>query len=252
MIFVVVASKQDALEQQRSKLLASDQYAWIDLAFVAHVASAGGQEALEDLFLSSCLPSSGLLLSLPFCLQESKKLQESDLYLFSSSGAQGSVAGAHALLNRVDQGLPVYLDSQSTPFLQKVYCQIQHFVVHAEKGTIKHDDKEILVRKASMGEVISGAAALKKMWQDIEGKEPSNLTLKALEPMVVHGCLLSEKDRKQVHAKVEEVLKISQGQSKAVKATACAKASDAKPSKRKAASAHAEGEAAKAAKSLFS
>ena len=251
-LFHTRASAEETLEQIRQKLLAIDQYAWIDLAFVSHVTGEGGQRALEDSFVKNCLPSSKVLLSLPFCVQASKGLQESDLYVFAGSAAQGSIVGAHALLSKVEQGLPLTLDRQATPFMQKVFCQMQHFIVHAEKGEITYDDQGRLVQTASMGEVISGAPALKKCWQDVESKEASNLTLGRLEPLVIHGHLLSEEDRKKVHAKVEEILKLSQGQSKAVKVRVPAKGSGATTSKRKASN-RAEGEdPAKAAKGLFS
>lgn len=244
---------QEVFETHKAKLFALDRYFFIDQAFIAHLAGDGGQAALEARFLQTCVPSSEVLLGLLFCVQKSKELRESDLYQFSNAGAQGSIDGAHQLLNKIEQGLAITLDGNATEFMQKVFARIQHFVVHTEKGEIKYDDNGKLEQSTDLGAITSGADALKKIWQQIQDQQADALSLKILEPCVVYGHFLSEADRTKAHAKVQEVLKLSQSRSKnrAPKGAGAAKTSDAKGSKRKAASSQAEDAAAKAAKSLF-
>ena len=181
-----VFQSQEVFETHKAKLLGLDRYFFIDQAFIAHLAGDGGQAALEERFLQTCVPSSEVLLGLLFCVQKSKEFRESVLYQLSNTGAQGSIDGAHQLLNKIEQGLAITLDDKATEFTQKVFARIQHFVVHTEKGEIKYDDSGKLAQSEDLGAITLGADALKKIWQQIKDQEANALSLKILEPCVVY------------------------------------------------------------------
>ena len=118
--------------------------------------------------------------------RRAKSFANRSLYQLSNAGAQGSIDGAHQLLNKIEQGLAITLDDKATEFTQKVFARIQHFVVHTEKGEIKYDDSGKLAQSEDLGAITLGADALKKIWQQIKDQEANALSLKILEPCVVY------------------------------------------------------------------
>ena len=56
--------RQETLQAHSDRLLAMDRYAFIDVAFIQHVAGEGGQDRLETVYLQQCLPSKDKLLSI--------------------------------------------------------------------------------------------------------------------------------------------------------------------------------------------
>ena len=56
-----------------------------------------------------------------------------------------------------------------------------------------------------------GKEALVKMWEKTNSREHANVTLKDLEPFVVHGHLLNEAQRGEVQKLTEMVLSKSEG-----------------------------------------
>ena len=236
------------MEKHCEQLSNIDKYFFLDLAFVSHCAGEGGQRKLEEILLAKCLPSSETYISVGEAVKESEKILECDLYNFSSEGAQGALKAAHQLLRQIQQGVTILSNRNGTNFLQQVFARSQYFVVFSEKHKIWFAGEKDAIEKAASDDLLRGSKALEAMWQIVQKKDPKDLNLKQLEPLVVFGQFLPEASRKVAHEKAERVMKLAHA--KAGKASKAVPAeSDAKPSKRKASSSATD--ARKAAKGLF-
>lgn len=242
-----VSLRQETLQAHSDRLLAMDRYAFIDVAFIQHVAGEGGQDRLATVYLQQCLPSKDKLLSIAQAIKESNAVMSGDLYKFCTSGAQGSLTAAHSVLCQVEQGLPASVTSDQTPFLQQVQSRLQYFIIFCGEAKVKFDEEGIFQKPENGTSIEYGVDALMSMWQRVKDQDEATVSFKDLEVFVTFGSFLSEEVRSEAHLMVEKKLQATSEQ-----ATKKALAHDVpvESKKKRKGAATADG-AAKAAKSLF-
>ena len=210
------------LDLHTNKLKSMDRYWYIESDFIAHVTGVGGQKCLEQMLLDH-LPTPTKHVGLDVAVQQAHAVLRCDLFKYASTDAQGTLKSGCELLFQMQNGLPLILPADPNKFMLSVWAALPNFVRCDADGAASKNGSGVGSQELPSQKLV-GLDALLKLFDKTKARTAADLSLKDLEPFVVHGHLLSEAQRGEVQKLTEVVLAKTEGKKGASKSSSSKRA----------------------------
>ena len=161
------------LHAHRNKIKGLDSNAWIDVAFMNHVAGEGGQRALETMVLQ-VMPDETTEIDIAACIVKIQALKDGELFRMSCEAAQGAVSSAVNLLDDVHCRRRPERSQAATKFMGMVWDRLPWFV---SQPMTKTGEGAAVASTAGPEEmrVVRGVDAVRLQWEEIKALKDVSL-----------------------------------------------------------------------------